>query len=63
MNKQQAQDRIEKLREVIDDYRYHYAVLDEYLFVLDVYYRNEFQQNFRVIVFRNMVTQYIKSMF
>ncbi|HET7320467.1 MAG TPA: NAD-dependent DNA ligase LigA [Candidatus Saccharimonadales bacterium] len=29
MNKKQAQDRIEKLRELINDYRYHYHVLDE----------------------------------
>lgn len=29
MNKQQAQLRIEKLRELINDYRYHYHVLDE----------------------------------
>ena len=29
MNKQQAGERIEKLRELINDYRYHYHVLDE----------------------------------
>ena len=29
MNKQQAADRIMKLRELINDYRYHYHVLDE----------------------------------
>ncbi len=29
MTKQQAKDRIEKLRELINDYRYHYHILDE----------------------------------
>lgn len=29
MNKQQAAERIQKLRELINDYRYHYHVLDE----------------------------------
>lgn len=29
MNKQQAKERVEKLRELINDYRYHYHVLDE----------------------------------
>src|ERR1700733_4859075 len=29
MNKQQAAARINKLREIINDYRYHYHVLDE----------------------------------
>src|SRR6188508_3122082 len=29
MNKTQANDRIVKLRELINDYRYHYHVLDE----------------------------------
>ena len=29
MDKKQAQARIEKLRELINDYRYHYHVLDE----------------------------------
>lgn len=29
MNKSQANDRIQKLRELINDYRYHYHVLDE----------------------------------
>src|SRR5882757_3032729 len=29
MNKQQASERIEKLRKLIVDYRYHYHVLDE----------------------------------
>src|SRR6185312_9002318 len=29
MNKAQAEDRIAKLRELINDYRYHYHVLDE----------------------------------
>jgi len=29
MNKSQAAARLEKLRELIDDYRYHYAVLDQ----------------------------------
>jgi len=29
MNKQQAEERIAKLRELINDYRYHYHVLDE----------------------------------
>ena len=29
MNKQQSSDRIDKLRELINDYRYHYHVLDE----------------------------------
>jgi len=29
MNKKQAEERIEKLRELINDYRYHYHVLDE----------------------------------
>src|SRR5438477_4094187 len=29
MNKHQAQERVAKLRELINDYRYHYHVLDE----------------------------------
>src|ERR1700712_2741472 len=29
MNKSQAKERIEKLRELINNYRYHYHVLDE----------------------------------
>ena len=29
MNKAQAEERIKKLREIINDYRYHYHVLDE----------------------------------
>src|SRR3982750_1339725 len=29
MNKQQASERITKLRQLINDYRYHYHVLDE----------------------------------
>ncbi|HSX36917.1 MAG TPA: hypothetical protein VLG13_02255, partial [Patescibacteria group bacterium] len=29
MNKVQAAERVEKLRELINDYRYHYHVLDE----------------------------------
>ena len=29
MEKSEAKERVEKLRKIIDDYRYHYHVLDE----------------------------------
>jgi NAD-dependent DNA ligase len=29
LNKEQAEDRVQKLRELINDYRYHYHVLDQ----------------------------------